>query len=107
MTKAEANRRVKRDLLKTALLGALAKQWDAKVAEWKEMIKKGERWIYQFDGVPYWWLGMSAAAAGRRVGIPAASARAYLWQLVREGKVGTADSIGEGYPTTLFFLVKE
>ena len=100
----KAAAKVRRDLLKTALLGALSKRWDERVEEWKQMIEKGERWVCQFDGVPLWWIGMSASAAGRKVGLTPASARVYLWQLVRDGKVHTADSIGEGYPTTLFLL---
>ena len=71
-----AQKKVRRDLLKTALLGALSKRWDERVREWK---KEPLDIPCQWDGVPMWWIGMRAAA-GRRVGLTPASARVYLWQ---------------------------
>ncbi len=95
--------------LKHHLFLALRDYEKEKVAEWMGLIEKGERWVCQYDGVPVWWVAMSAAAAsravgGRAAGVPPASARAYLWQMVREAKISTTDSIGEGYPTTLFYI---
>ena len=86
----------------TRLLAILEAYWDERVHE----ISSDLDYPLQ-DGIPLSMLSLSAAAAGRRAGMRPASARYYLWQLVRSGLAKTCDSPGDGYPTTQFYAVSK